>query len=387
MKRRLDLTNYMDGPPRKRLKTLHIRRKGYVPRYSTRAKCTAAMTIQKFWRFYRALLPSCQRFGETGTRNNIRRDGKDVICPITQDTIAVEDCFKFVSTSTGHVYAYSMEDLVNYFKTSGNFRCPLTREEFSRPVVRRLARKAVSRGVQCSNLTGMYEMRESIMNRTIERDNRLLAIENQCGIAMTECIDMCQNLNMSTTAAASELLNYLIPEWKALVDQYADFSRSDCIVMLRSDKDKMLRLMRSDLQDPHELVNFLNCALEEKIEQVGSGRPVAVRRRLFAPRFFSTAAELLQQDQERQFSQENERTALDVVENILGPLTVSLPSASLTDRDTLVQVFGHNENANQSFSASISEAIARLNWSITSLTNEQPSGALPGLPPSSGPNN
>lgn len=360
MKRKAEFTHDMGEPPRKRLKTLHIRRKGYVPRYTTRAKITAVRVIQRFWLFYKRLSPMCQRCEDQGNRGFIRQGGKNVICPITQDGIKTQECFKFVSTKTGHVYAYTIEDLVGYFKSSGNFRCPLTREEFSRPVVRRLAIKAVKIGLSASNLSGMYEMRDSIMRRTIERDNRLLAIENQCAIAMTDCLDMCQNLNVSTTAAASQLLNELIPEWKALVDQYANFSRNDCIIMLRSDRDKMLRLMRSDIRDPHELINFLKTALEEKIEQVSEGRTRTIRRRLFAPSFFSNASELLRE--QRNNDTDAEHNAISVVENILGPLAPLPPLAPISTlppppppqplqetpipQHSIVQIWGENENAN-----------------------------------------
>lgn len=268
MKRSLDITNSsVAEPPRKRLKVLHIRRPGRVPKYTTRSLSGAVRTIARFWRAYRTLIPS-DNVTEEGTRGYIRRHGKNVICPITQDIIPSQKCFKFVSVETGHVHAYTVDDLVGYFKSSGNFRCPLTREEFNRPTVRRLMKRALQNGIPAFNLSGIYEMRDSIMRRTIERENRVLAIENQCALAMTEALDMCANLDVSTVAAANQLMNYLLPEWKQLVDDYIRYYPQECRTMLLSDKDKMLRLRRSDMRDPHNLINLVREAIDTKLEQV-----------------------------------------------------------------------------------------------------------------------
>ena len=277
MKRSLDTTNSStEQPPRKRLKVLHIRRPGYVPKYTTRSLAGAVRTIAQFWRAYRPLIPS-DNVAETGSRGHIRKHGKDVICPITQDIIPNQKCFKFISIHTGHVHAYTVDDLVGYFKTSGNFACPLTREEFTRPTVRRLMKRAVQNGIPAFNLPGLYEMRDSIMRRTVERENRILAIENQCGIAMTEALDMCSNLNVSTVAAANQIMNYLLPEWKQLVDDFTRFYPNECRTMLLSDKDKMLRLQRSHIQDPHNLVNLVKQAIEEKLDQFNNSSPLPPR--------------------------------------------------------------------------------------------------------------
>lgn len=333
MKRQLNITDDM-LPPRKRFKTLHIRRPGYTPRYPTRSVALAAVAIQRFWRSARTMIAS-NNTAETGNLGNVRKSGKDVICPITQDAIPLRDCFKFVSSS-GHVYAYTIADLVSYFKSSGSFRCPLTREEFHRHTVFRQARKAVSCGLQATSLSGMFEMRHSIMRRTIERDNRLLAIENQCGIAMTECIDMCQNLNVSTAAAANQLLNYLIPEWKELVDQYARFSFNDCKLMLLADRDKLLRLRRSDVRDPHQLMSMVCLAIEDKIDMVQHRRPPVIGR-LFPPALFDMASRL---DQAESIAEE---TAVSVVSSILGEGDRDLHSALDDINRRLVSTLTQNQ--------------------------------------------
>lgn len=340
MKRSLDISDFTDEPPRKRYKVLHIRRPGYTARkYATRSTAVAANVIARFWREYRKFIPS-DNVTETGTRGVIRKGGKDVICPITQDTIPTGQVFKFVSVDTGHVHAYTVEDLVNYFRSSGNFRCPLTREEFTRCTVRRLSQKAVSAGISAFSLPGIYEMRHSILQRTIERDNRILAIENSCGIAMTECLDMCSNLNVSTVAATNQLMNYLLPEWKQLVNDYLRFYPEDCKTMLSSDKDKMLRLQRSDLRDPHNLISMVKEAIDTKLSYLDRGPPDIVEahprtfqpRRLFTP--FITPR--------RPRTPEHEEVVNTVVEDILNgtpgePMTSPVPFPEVDNISTVLE--------------------------------------------------
>ena len=274
--RHLNLNEMDTEPPRKRYKTLRIRprKRIYYTRSVNRTHYSADV-IARFWRKYKRNLPSNNTENEA-TIGYQRKNGKNVICCITQDKIPNKMCFKFFSLQTAHVHSYTIPDLVDYFKTSGNFTCPMTREEFPQCAVRRLSLKAFKLGIPAMNLTGIFAMRQQIINRQIERDNRILAIENTCGLAMTECIDMCGNFTVSTVVAAHNLLNLLIPEWKQLVDDYARFSLEDCRLMVVSDKDKMLRLQRSNVSNPHRLIKFVDEAIDEKLEQLNrmAGRGV-----------------------------------------------------------------------------------------------------------------
>lgn len=280
MKRRIDITSMDAGPPRKRYKTLRIRRPEKTQYYtrSVNRLNDSASVIARFWIRFKRNFPANNTDHEASIGYQ-RKNGKNVICCITQDKIPTELCFKFFSLITPHVHSYSLPDLVAYFKSSGNFRCPMTREEFSQPVVRRLSLKALRLGIPAMNLSGIFAMRQQIMNRQIERDNRILAIENTCGLAMTECIDMCANFNVSTTHAAHQLLNLLIPEWKQLVDDYARFSLGDCRTMVLADKDKMLRLHRSNVENPHRLIRFIDDAIDAKLEQLNAMSGIETRIR------------------------------------------------------------------------------------------------------------
>lgn len=272
-------------PVRKRYKTLTIRPRRHLAPYHTRlvdSRAVAANKIARFWRYYSRCRPSNNvEEDKRGERGFQRKEGKNIICCITQDRIPTSMCFKFFSLSTGHVHVYSLPDLVGYFKASGCFKCPMTREEFPQTTIRRLSLKAYSLGIPALNLPGLFLMRDTILDRRIERENRLLAIENSCGIAMTECLDTCSNFSMTTVQAMHELINYLIPEWKQLVDDYALFSADDCRSMLATDRDKLRRLRSVDVANPHGLIEYVCDAIEQKLTQIET---MSRRASLYVPR-------------------------------------------------------------------------------------------------------
>ena len=285
MKRSSSLNSSDSQPPIKRFKTLFIdktrRRKKFqvgspvmrikMPKYTTRywsKRDSAVSRIVKFWNKYSQYIAS-NNTNDEGDLFYIRSRGKNVICPISQDKIPISKCIKFVS-STGHVHAYNVDDLSQYFQSSGNFTCPCTREEFSKSLVHNMTKKcSMSEG---ASLKASFEMRYTIRNRQRERDNRVLAIENSCGIAMTESLDMCSNLDVSTAAAAHQLLNYLIPEWKQLVNDFRLVSKDDCIAMLVGDREKIIRMERTGFKDEHQLVHLIKKAVLDKLTQFQNER-------------------------------------------------------------------------------------------------------------------
>lgn len=255
------------GPQRKRYKTLVIRRRSPPLTRCFSRQQEAARALQRFWRVSGRLRPM-NNVEEHGRAGFVRRGGKNVLCPITQDCIRVGYSFKFV-TSSGHVVCYSMPDLVEYFRTTGNFSDPCTREPWNEAQVLRLHELALRRGFQGSAfLCGIFHMRESLQRAQTERQNRLLAIENTCGAVMTECIDLCADLNTTSDEAEHLLCHTLLPEWAQLVDDFARFSMHSCKIMLHCDREKLLRLERSGIADPHLLVRSVKHAVELKIRQL-----------------------------------------------------------------------------------------------------------------------
>jgi hypothetical protein len=250
------------------MKKLVIRRPNYVP--PTRLTCNAKRIIWKFWKFWKNLRP-LNNTADTTTKGCIRLKGKDVLCPILQDVINRNDCFKIV-TRSGHVQAYDAISLARYFRTSNNFSCPCTRQEFTRNEVYRLRKKLIAIDAlhEYCYILGDFEMRTQIRKTQLEYTYRSLAIENSCSALMTECIDTCSNLGLTTQEAAVQLLNFLIPEWKQLVDDFCIINRADCKVMLAADKEKLIRLARSDLHDPHGLLRYVMDAVNSKIQRIVS---------------------------------------------------------------------------------------------------------------------
>ena len=250
-------------------KTLVIRRSGRkasVP--NTRQTSKSICTIQKFWKIYKNLRPS-NNTTDTFTPNRIRSRGRDVICPITQDTIECNDVFKFVSAS-GHVHAYDVTALMHYLKSSNNFSCPCTRQAFTRTDVLRVREKIKRLGIpnlsfEAQTLVSDFEMRWRLRRTNLEQAYRVLAIENSCGLVMTEALDVCANLSLSTQEASVQLVNYLLPEWKMLVDDFMRLSLNDAKAMLIADREKITRLELSDILDPHGLIHYIQDAITLKL--------------------------------------------------------------------------------------------------------------------------
>ena len=307
----------------------------------TRLTARSASCIAKFWRTYRNFLP-CNNTTDSATRYCVRARGNDVICPITQDTLNLTSVFKFVS-ATGHVHAYDAVALMRYLKTSSSFVCPCTRQQFTRIEIKRLRDKlkvSEDRAVasEAQTLLADFEMRWRLQRTTLEQSYRLLAIENQCGLLMTECLDVCSNLSLSSQEASAQLLNYLIPEWKQLVDDFMILNVSECKIMLIADREKITRLELSDLLDVHDLLGFLKEAVISKIYTAS-----ARERFTFLPNYrFHRFAPLISVRTERNVTQGSRERPISVddlaedpVYNLINSFMIRTPSlASLDNSNT-----------------------------------------------------
>jgi len=252
------------------MKKLIIRRPNY--KNPTRYVTAAQKTIRKFWLRCKTMRPS-NNVSDSSTPGYIRFRNKDVLCPILQDTVTIEHCFKFV-THSGHVQTFDAIALANYFKVSNNFVCPCTRQEFTRHELIRLREKLKKLGVFQEYLLMLsdFEMRVQIRRTQLENTYRSLAVENSCAALMTECLDTSSNLALTTQEAAVELVNFLLPEWLQMVEDYARVNLNDCKAMLLSDKEKLIRLQRSDLHDAHGLLHYILNAVQIKIDRLSMRR-------------------------------------------------------------------------------------------------------------------
>ena len=225
------------------------RRHHHINRPRTRSLIRIAVKLQRWWRAMSRFAPT-NHTDNTATRYRVRVGGHDVRCPISQDAIELPKCFRFVSTS-GHVFAFSVDSLVAYLRSSGRFKCPCTQEVFNAIVVSRIERRAISAGLAAQGLRGVFEMRSAVLHRETEHSNRLLAYENSCGADLEEAIEICADYTLTRDRAMRYLQRDVMPQWRQTCTEYMRISSSACTVMLRSNSERLRRLSVIEDADVH----------------------------------------------------------------------------------------------------------------------------------------
>jgi hypothetical protein len=226
----------------------------------------AIRRIQRFWRVAKRTHFVVNNVSDSSESGNLRMGGKDVICPITQCPIEVADVFRFVCDN-GAVVAYSSEYLAGYLVQSGRFKCCLTQTKMNRAVVARLQRKRARLGAPV-NLLHAFDNQIAILRRAAEQHNRILAIELDAGDAMIACLNMCSNLSADAATVNAELQNYLIPEWRLCIAQYARIDRESCRAMLVMETEKLRQLQRDAAADPHAIMHLIEHAVRAELNRV-----------------------------------------------------------------------------------------------------------------------
>lgn len=220
-------------------------------------KPAAATKIAKWWRLYKALNDKIVNNTEGhGKRDFLRKGGENVICPITQEAVKHNDVFK-VFIDNGSVVVYTLEDLVNYLSSTGTFQCCLTRQELRLPTIRRLVKKALDRSINgAQELLSTYFRRGLIRRDRIEHDNRILAIEASCASVMTDIMDSSANCDIGAVQASIRIAEF-VPEWRNLVNDYIRLDANSCLSMLRSDKERIYRLVDTAHADPYYMLAYV----------------------------------------------------------------------------------------------------------------------------------
>jgi dTDP-4-amino-4,6-dideoxygalactose transaminase len=95
-------------PSRRRVEFLSAR---------TRSASRVVLRLQRWWRAWRRMLPT-NNTEESSTLWRVRAGGRDVRCPISQDSIELAQCFRFV-TASGHVVAFAADALAAYLAARG----------------------------------------------------------------------------------------------------------------------------------------------------------------------------------------------------------------------------------------------------------------------------
>lgn len=226
----------------------------------------ASKLISKWWRQNKWKLNVINNTEDTGTRGKIRHGGKDVVCPITQETINTEDAFHIVMDN-GAVVVYTIQDLVSYLSSTGVFQCCLTRQPFHLPTITRLVKRANKMGIrEGADLRSVYMERERIRVRRIEHDNRILAIEASCAAVMTEIMDSAANHDMGAERVVYNI-QQLIPEWRQLVNDYIRLDARSCKSMIIGDRERVRRLRDTAYADPYHLLGQLdNNVIKERLD-------------------------------------------------------------------------------------------------------------------------
>lgn len=253
-------------------KKITVARRGgkSVPRPRTRSLLRVTIRLQRWWRTARRFVPT-NNTDDSSTRWRVRANGKDARCPISQDAITLPLCFRFVSASR-HVFAFSLDSLVAYLRSSGRFRCPCTQESFNSVVVSRIERRAIAAGVTAQGLRGVFEMRSAVLHREIEHSNRLLAYENSCGADLEEAIEICADDSLTRDRALRYLQRDVLPQWRQTCNEYLRLSRTACMVMLQSNAERLRRLSSIDDADVHGLLHLVIDEVDNRLRVADNTR-------------------------------------------------------------------------------------------------------------------
>jgi len=172
---------------------------------------------------------------------------------------------------------------------------------------------------EIQTLLSDFEMRRRLRRTSIEQSYRVLAIENTCGLVMTECLDVCSNLGITTQEAAVQLLNYLLPEWKQVVDDFSRLSLADCKAMLIADKEKIIRLEMTDIHDPHGLLYIVRDAVTSKIQFVTERQRIGSSLRFFDQTIVSLIDNLPVSNTDREWLLRRTNSGIDLRESFNNP--------------------------------------------------------------------
>lgn len=237
-----------------------------ISRYATRLRSSrprpltrdgAATRIQKWWKSMGQYLNVINNTENTGTKGNIRSKGKDILCPITQDTIKIGGGFRIVLENRS-VVMYTLEDLVNYISSTGVFQCCLTRQPIYLPTIRRLQKSANDKGLENGvGIISKYFARSQIRRDRIEHDNRILAIEASCAAVMSDMLETAANHDSGAARASYSLLEFS-REWLELINTYLRLDPTSCLAMLIGDKERIRRLRGTAHGDPYYLLSSLD---------------------------------------------------------------------------------------------------------------------------------
>lgn len=232
---------------------------------ASRSPTACAKRIQSFWKRYHKGTKTNNDVEDEAEEGFVRSNGKNVICPVTQDKIPFDDAFALES-STGHQTVYTATGLARYIVNTSNFSCPCSRIPITEASVARLEGKLVDIDdwhYFPGHLLRMYYNRDAQIRQRAENSNYIIAYENACGLIMSEMCDLAANLTMDSRHVYQKIIHDLIPEWHHHVHLFFRVDYDACYSMLRSDKEKLRRLTSNVVYDPHEALKLIIAAIGE----------------------------------------------------------------------------------------------------------------------------
>lgn len=207
-----------------------------------------------------------------GVESSMKREGlvlsykgKICTCPFTMCPIPVDDSVKLCSPS-GHVAAYTLTELVNYFKRTKDFRCPILRYEFNRTQVKHVALKALENGLKTFGLLNLYDNQEKFRDEQNERENAATGLARVCADVLASCLDVAGDPNLEDRYEALDEVNGdIIPEWRAHVRALYGLDRDTCVAMLQVEKDRLERL-KGRIDDHYGIIPIVCGSITREIK-------------------------------------------------------------------------------------------------------------------------
>jgi hypothetical protein len=284
---------HQGGPPRKRM------RYGTDERFYAFAKVSRLVTsayrievlfrpggisnlhalinkIQRWWRHYRNTRATSNQTEDQGTRGFIRTNGKNVICPITLEPVSRGMSVK-LKCGKNAVVAYDIRNLMEYLRSTRNFKCPLTRVPFTIDNVGYITMTALTRSIPAKDIMTLFSHWGTDLLEAQERNNAVLGLRRTCEEIMEECVQMVMNEenDMSTVRIAIDYQK--LPEWSSHVTIMSRMHPFSASVAMRNEHSRISRLHTTQAptlrRDQLDLLQYLTNYIARKMDSVPIASP------------------------------------------------------------------------------------------------------------------
>lgn len=205
--------------------------------------------------------------------NVLRWNQRIILCPITLEAIPRDDSATIV-TPEGYVWIYTLTSLLDYFRETADFRCPLTRFEFDLPRIKQLKRRAIKLGIPAFTLVQDYHRRDLAKQQKQEHENALTGLESICGELFAEAINQLSK-GEDTDKMLINIETMILPEWKSHLRILAGMEKERCINMLTVEKTRLTELLSRrhtenvlDVNSPW--LRYLKTQVDDEIRYINS---------------------------------------------------------------------------------------------------------------------